>query len=337
MPVKCDISEFLNIDYCLFDVRSPAEFEKGNIPNSINLPLFSNAERAIVGTAYFKSGKDEAIKIGIEKVQKKLVKFIETVSAKTNNKKVRLYCWRGGMRSNSMAWLLDTAGFEVYLLDNGYKNFRNFALKYFEKNTFKFLVITGFTGSGKTELLKKLENNGEQILDLELLANHKGSVFGQLGKTKQPTVQQFENELFFKLYNFNSDKVIWVEDESINIGNVYIPNAIFNKMSSAPKIFVEMDINIRINRLIKEYACFDNEQLIYSVSKIKKRIGGDISNLIIDEIQKNNYFEAIKLILSYYDKLYNKSINLSNIKTKINFETNENIDKLIKIKNQIYG
>ncbi len=304
MPFNINITEFISLPYPVFDVRSPIEFEKGHIPDAINIPVFTNEERAIVGTAYFKQGRSEAIKIGLEKVQTKLLFFVESVNNITKNKDIRLHCWRGGMRSQNMAWLLELAGYKVYLLNGGYKSYRNFVIKYFENN-FPLIVIGGMTGTGKTEILNHLETFGEQVVDMEALANHKGSVFGHLGQFNQPTNEYFENLLYQKFCSFSPGKPIWLEDESLSIGKVFIPKLLYNQIIKAPMIVIERSFSERINRLINEYSFFDKELLIQSVIRINRRIGGDVTNNIITNIQKGNFNDAISTILKYYDKLYN--------------------------------
>ena len=264
MPINISINEFLSISFQIFDVRSPIEFEKGHIPDAINLPVFTNEEGAIIGTAYFKQGRSEAIKIGLEKVQSKLVDFVESVNKIAKGQNIRLHCWRGGMRSQNMAWLLEMTGYNVYLLNGGYKIYRNYVLKYFEKE-FSFIVIGGMTGVGKTEILKLLESNGEQVIDFEGLANHKGSVFGHLGQPNQPTTEYFENLIFYKLSKFSHNKNIWIEDESISIGNVFINKSLFKQIIKAPIIVIERNENDRVNRLIDEYSHFDKELLITTI------------------------------------------------------------------------
>ena len=323
MPFKININEFLSLPYPIFDVRSPIEYNKGHIPEAINLPLFTNEERAIIGTAYFKQGRGEAIKIGLEKVQSKLVDFVESVNKIAKGQNIRLHCWRGGMRSQNMAWLLETAGYKVYLLEGGYKSYRHYVLKYFEKE-FSFIVIGGMTGVGKTEILKLLESNSEQVIDFEGLANHKGSVFGHLGQATQPTTEYFENLIYNEISKFSVNKTIFIEDESISIGNVFIPNNLFKQITNATKIIIQRRINERIKRLISEYACYDKNELITSIKRIERRIGGDIVKYIITNIKNENYFDAISEILKYYDKLYKLNFN----KTSLGKTTFLNIDEL---------
>ena len=323
MPNRININKFLSLPYPIFDVRSPIEYEKGHIPGAINLPVFTNEERAIVGTAYKNQGKDEAIKIGIEKVQSKLVSFVENVNIIAKGKNIRLHCWRGGMRSKNMAWLLEIAGYNVFVLEDGYKSYRQFVKGYFE-NHFNLIVIGGMTGTGKTEILNFLKENGEQVIDLEYIAQHKGSVFGHFGQLAQPKTEHFENLLFNLLFKYSSNKNIWIEDESLTIGSVYIPKPFYEKMQSAKFIFLEKNINQRAERLVKEYGHFDKELLIKAIERIARKIGGDNAQLIINLLNNDDFKNAILKTLIYYDKQYIFSLQ----KHKNNNITKLNIDNL---------
>jgi tRNA 2-selenouridine synthase len=334
------IDDFLLLDCPVFDVRSPFEFNRGHIPGAINLPLFSNEERAIVGKAYHQQGRDEAVKTGIEKVSVKMTSFIESVDKNTKEKKIRMHCWRGGMRSESMAWLMHTAGYHVYVLENGYKTFRNHIQKFFE-NKFRLIVIGGMTGAGKSEILRKLKDSGEQILDLEAIASHKGSVFGHLGQEEQPTTEHFENLLYEALNSLNPQKPIWIECESLAIGRIYIPRAFFNQMLEAPLYYLNLSRENRTKRLIDEYANFEKQVLIDAVVRISKRLGGNHTKNIIQAIESDNFFDAIFLILEYYDKLYTNSMKARDPKkitdVVINELTTEIIlDKLLALKSNLY-
>ncbi len=308
MPTRLNSEEFLSLSYQIFDVRSPIEFEKGHIANAINLPLFSNEERVLVGTAYVKQGKDEAIKIGLEKVQSKLVSFVESVNSVAKGKDIRLHCWRGGMRSKNMAWLLETAGYNVFILENGYKAYRQFVKDFFEKQ-FNLIVIGGMTGTGKTEILKYIQTKGQQVIDLENLANHKGSVFGHFGQLKQPKTEHFENLLFNSLKKIDLNKPVWIEDESLTIGTVYIPTNFHKQMQNANFILLEKSNVERAKRLVIEYAHFDKELLINAIIRISRKVGGDHAQEIINYIIKDDFFNAILKILIYYDKKYLFSLN----------------------------
>ena len=228
---KLLIDEFivLSKQYPVFDVRSEGEFEHAHIPGAHSLPLFNNAERKIVGTAYKQESKQKAIKIGLKYFGVKMVKMVEAVEQLTedaNTKTVLVHCWRGGMRSAGVAWLLDLYGFKVYTLVGGYKTYRNWVLKQFDL-TYPIQIVGGYTGSGKTEVLQELSNRGELVIDLEGLAHHKGSAFGALGQPPQPRQEMFENLLAAQLSDkavlLTSEKVIWLEDESQRIGEVNIP------------------------------------------------------------------------------------------------------------------
>ena len=206
----------------IIDVRSPKEFSQGHIPGAYNLPLFSNEERALVGTCYKQKGKEPAIKLGLEIVGPKMASFIEDARKISPNKQMLVHCWRGGMRSSSMAWLLELTGFDVSILKGGYKAYRNFALAIFNED-YKLKILGGKTGSGKTQLLHQMNKLGIQIIDLEAIAHHKGSAFGKIGHDAQPTSEQFENNLAMALQTLNAKKEIWLEDESKGIGKCFIP------------------------------------------------------------------------------------------------------------------
>jgi tRNA 2-selenouridine synthase len=340
MTERIKIENFLSLPYPIFDVRSPMEYEKGHIPNAINLPLFSNEERALVGKAYHHEGRDEAIKIGLEKVASKLTSFIENVQVKAKDKNIRIHCWRGGMRSESMAWLLHTAGYNVHVLEGGYKSFRQYVQKFYD-NPFKLVVIGGMTGSGKTEILKKINDSGHQIIDLEAIANHKGSVFGHFGQQEQPSTEHFENLLFFELSKLNRDLPIWIESESMAIGRIYIPRTFFQQIHESIMIQIIRSQEQRAKRLVSEYACFEKSLLKDSVERISRRIGGDHANTIINLIENNDFYSAIYYILIYYDKLYRKDVNTRNPEKIISLEidnltNDEIINSILTLVNKNY-
>jgi tRNA 2-selenouridine synthase len=172
------------------DVRSQKEYKQGHIPGALNLPLFNDDERAIIGTLYKNSGKETSVLKGLELVGPKLTGFIKQLRSLVSGKEILVHCWRGGMRSESMAWLFEVAGYHVSLLDGGYKAYRKFIREAVE-GPFNFIILGGNTGSGKTEILKALSDAAEQVLDLEAIARHKGSVYGGLGFTDQPTEEKF--------------------------------------------------------------------------------------------------------------------------------------------------
>lgn len=292
----------------VIDVRTPAEFEQGHIPGAINIPLFSNEERAVVGTSYKKQGKEIAILQGLEFIGPKLKKTARDALKIAKDKKLLVHCWRGGMRSESMAWLFSTVGIHSYILEGGYKAFRRFGKQQLKEKG-NILVLGGMTGSGKTELLHLLKEHGEQVIDLEGLAHHKGSAFGALGETPQPTTEQFENELIMQWLALNPLKPIWLEDESKSVGSDFIPDELFLRMRKAPVIFLDIPKKERIRRLVIDYANFDKNMLIFSVEKIQKRLGGQHAKTAIEAIKMDDYSKAIDVVLTYYDKTYQYGLN----------------------------
>jgi tRNA 2-selenouridine synthase len=319
MVHKIDIEIFLKRikEIPVIDVRSPGEFEKGHIPGAVNIPLFSNQERAHVGTVYKVKSKEKAIEVGYKYVLPKLEDFISKSEKIAPNKELIVHCWRGGMRSQAFAKHLSDNGFKtVYVLNGGYKTFRNFALNSFSTEA-KICVIGGYTGSGKTYILNQLEKMGEQIIDLEGNANHKGSAFGGIGNGGQPTIEQFENNLFWDWKELDYSKTIWIEDESSRIGNVNIPMTLFENMRTKPVVFMEIPREERVKHLVVDYADYPKEDLIDSIERITKRLGGKNTKTATQSIKDNDFADAANLALIYYDKYYLRGLNNRTLQDKI--------------------
>jgi tRNA 2-selenouridine synthase len=292
----------------IIDVRSPGEFAKGHIPNAHNIDLFTNEERAIVGTAYKKESKERAIELGYEFVIPKLNDFITQSVGVAPEKEVVVHCWRGGMRSNAFADHLIENGFnKVYVIEKGYKAFRNYVLHYFEQ-PFNLKILGGYTGTGKTEILHFLENKGRQVIDLEGLANHRGSAFGGIDLQPQPTTEQFENKLFSKLRSLNPILPIWIEDESRIIGTVIIPNLFYIKMKEMPVYFLNVPIEKRIEHLVDTYASLSQDKLADAIGRIGKKLGYDKAKFALESLEDKNYHKVVEIILFYYDKYYLKGL-----------------------------
>ncbi|MCC7464910.1 MAG: tRNA 2-selenouridine(34) synthase MnmH, partial [Saprospiraceae bacterium] len=236
----------LSADCVLLDVRSPGEYAQGHIPGAISFPLFTDEERAKVGKMYKQTGKEEAMELGLRIVGPKMADFVKQAKKLAPNRRLAIHCWRGGQRSGSMAWLFRQSGFEVATLSGGYKAYRQHLLNYFGKTDLKLIVIGGQTGSGKTKVLHALQDAGEQIIDLEALAHHKGSAFGFIGEQPQPTVEQFENELFHTQKALDPDRRVWIENESKSIGRVFIPLDFWTKMKAAPLVNIEIPFDTRL-------------------------------------------------------------------------------------------
>jgi tRNA 2-selenouridine synthase len=309
------VEDFLNHSgqFPILDVRSPSEFTHAHIPGAISFPLFIDEERKLVGTAYKQESREKAIKIGLDFFGPKMrhwIEWAEEIGKKNASNTFLIHCWRGGMRSQSMAWLLGLYGFEVYLLEGGYKAYRNWILKNFEKE-WPLLVLGGYTGSGKTAILLVLKMKGETVIDLEALASHRGSSFGHLGLSHQPSVEMFENLLAMQLRNAEKSKAkfIWLEAESQRIGNVNMPNSFFEQVKKSPIAILEVPFEERLNSILSQYGQFEKEDLIQAVLRIQKRLGGLETKNCINLLLENQLREAFSILLRYYDRWYEKSMS----------------------------
>jgi tRNA 2-selenouridine synthase len=302
-------------DQITIDVRSPLEFEHAHIPGAYSLPLFNNEQRAIVGTTYKKQSRENAIKIALPMFGDKMLQMVNEVETWVNafqeghhgvKPSIIVHCWRGGMRSAAVAWLLDLYGFKVTQLIGGYKAYRNWIIAHFEKQI-ELKVIGGYTGSGKTEILHALKAKGENIIDLEGLANHKGSSFGAIGQAKQPSQEMFENILGYALSKFShTRKCIWVEDESQRIGTVMVPSPFFKLIRNSTCYFVHIPFDKRLQFIIKQYGAFDKADLIGATQRIQKRLGGLETKNTIQFLDNGEIEAAFTILLNYYDKWYEK-------------------------------
>ncbi|MGL5787041.1 MAG: tRNA 2-selenouridine(34) synthase MnmH [Bacteroidales bacterium] len=305
------INDFLeqSKDGIIVDVRTPAEFKQGHITGAINIPLFSDEERVVIGTLYKKQGKDIAVEKGLEFVGPKMASFVKDAKKAAEGKTIYIYCWRGGMRSGSMAWLFRTAGLSVKRLTGGYKAYRTSFTEEILTRKWKMIVLGGPTGCGKTEILHQLQSIGEQVLDIEGLANHKGSAFGSLGQPDQPSTEHFINLLHEALRSLDPSKPVWCEGESISIGRVYIPKELYEIMQESPFIYLNLPIEVRLDRLMKEYGNFDVAELADSFKRIERRLGGQHAKAAIEYLENGNIREAARIGLAYYDKSYNRAIS----------------------------
>jgi len=301
------ISEFLSLQQTqpICDVRTPAEFAQGHVPGAFNLPLFSDEERVVIGTIYKQQSREKAVKEGLRMVGPRLIEYVEAAE-KLNSRQIGMYCWRGGMRSGSMAWLLRTTGLEVSVLQGGYKSYRKLINSLFDR--YRFIVISGNTGSGKTDLLLEMQRQGAQVLDLEGLARHKGSAFGSIGEAAQPTTEQFQNDILYKVMPFDPTLPVFVEDESITIGQVVLPDSLFALMKAAPFIEVDTCKSDRVHRLVDMYGNADRAELAEGIRRVQKKLGGVHTQKALDALQNGNMEVVAELLLTYYDKFYQKGI-----------------------------
>lgn len=287
----------------VLDVRSPGEFRQGHIPGAFNVPLFDNEERVKVGTTYVRTGREEAIELGLEIVKPKFGRFLEAAREIAPGKQLLIHCWRGGMRSESLAGFYEENGYNAGLLTGGYKAYRKYIRNSFSRPV-KTILLGGMTGSGKTEILHALAEKGQQIIDLEALANHKGSSFGHLGFDGQPTTEQFENDLFAQWDSIEITKPVWIEHESNSIGTVFLPDTFVSKMNSSLMFRANLPFSIRLKRIVNEYAMFPPELLENALSRIRMRMGTLAHKEALQALANRDFEKVAAITLEYYDKTY---------------------------------
>ena len=317
MIMQVSIEELIKVigQHLIIDVRTPSEYEQAHIPGAINIPLFTNEQRAVIGTAYKQQSKEIAIKIGLDYFGPYMRPMIEKLDAvmterfgNAEKQPVYLHCWRGGMRSAAVAWLFNFYGYPVHVLNGGYKSYRQWVANQFEKD-YKFTVVGGYTGSGKTEILKELAIQKQPIIDLEGLAKHKGSAFGNLNRETQPSQEMFENLLALELHiKQTNNESFWLEDESQRIGNINIPKIFWESMRSKAVYFLNIPFDARLTFIIKYYASFSKESIADAIERIKKRLGPLETKTAQAFLNDNNYKDCFKILLQYYDKLYKKGL-----------------------------
>lgn len=360
---KTTIEEFLKLakQHPIIDVRSPGEYTQAHIPSAYSLPLFSDEERKQVGTAYKQQSRESAIKIGLDYFgvnMRKMVEETESIvtrfesahrthqkrshDASLESKNILVHCWRGGMRSGALAWLLGMYGFNVYVLAGGYKAYRRWVLAQFEEK-YKFNIIGGYTGSGKTLILHQLKKFNKTVIDLEALANHKGSAFGSMEDRPQPKQEMFENMLaealvlaYSTLSGNNNGQptdakvtmnskhcvdAIYLEDESQRIGNLQIPMPLWDTMRRSPVYFIDIPFEKRLEYITEDYGKQEKDKLIEAILRIQKRLGGLETKNAIRFLEEGNQKDCFRILLSYYDKWYYKGLlkreNLSTVLNKI--------------------
>ncbi|MEA5509569.1 tRNA 2-selenouridine(34) synthase MnmH [Crocosphaera sp. UHCC 0190] len=301
----------------IIDVRSENEFLEDHIPGAINLPVLNNEERKEVGTIYKQISAFEARKLGASLVFKNISHHLKNYFLdKQPRYSPLIYCWRGGQRSNSLAITLSQIGWQVNVLEGGYKTYRHYVIKQLETLplTFNYHILCGLTGSGKTYLLHQLAAQGYQILDLEKIANHRGSLLGQEFTNKlesQPSQKYFDSLLLQQLQMFCYDKTIWIESESYKIGNVYLPPNLWQKMKQSPCFEIQLPLEKRVDFLLEQYAHFRvyPEQLKENIKFLKSRYGWDKIVQWFSWIDQEQWREFVEdLLLTHYDPAYERSL-----------------------------
>lgn len=298
------------------DVRSPHEYNEGTIPGAVNIPLFDDEERQRVGETYVQVSHYEGKMLGLEIVAPKLPLMVRKLSELASAGKVVVFCWRGGMRSRSVVQVCNMLGFDVLQLKGGYKAFRRYVLDGLERAKLppNIFVLHGLTGAGKTEILQSLDKRGLAVLDLEELAKHRGSVFGQIGIEEKRGQKQFEAELFFAMEKLEDQPYFIVEAESRKIGECFLPEWLYLAMRKGNHILVNSSVEKRTERITKEYwenANVAPDEIEKSIKKLEGRLGKKKAEELLRLFAEGHIEEMVKiLLLEYYDPLYNKSIKV---------------------------
>ncbi|MFN6132946.1 MAG: tRNA 2-selenouridine(34) synthase MnmH [Synechococcaceae cyanobacterium] len=301
---------FLAVEGPLLDVRSPAEFGQGHIPGASNLPLFDDADRAEIGTLYKQRGREAAVLRGLALVGPRLEALATSLAARavaSPGQPLRMLCWRGGLRSDSVAWLAERLGLPTLLLAGGYKAYRRWVLAQFER-PWPLRLLGGRTGTGKTELLLALRNCGVAVLDLEGLANHRGSSFGGLGLPPQPSSEHYENLLAAGLNGLESVAEIWLEAESAQVGRCRIPHGLWRQMRAAPVLEVRRPLEWRVQQLVAVYGCQAPAELTAATERIARRLGPQRTREAVQAIARSDWAEACRQMLDYYDRCYDHEL-----------------------------
>ena len=318
----------------LVDVRSPGEFAKGHWPGATNIPLFSDDERAAVGTTYKQQGRLPAVHLGLSITGPKLASHAQELEKIRDRGNPRIYCWRGGMRSASMAWLAEQIDLSPVLLNGGYKSYRRWAQDQFMR-PWPIRVLGGRTGTGKTDLLLAMERKGIAILDLEGVAHHRGSSFGGLGLPPQPSTEHYENLLAEVLdrHRMASAEAIWVEAESIQVGRCRIPKPFFDQMQLAPVLEIQRSLDERVKQLVAVYGHQGGEALADATERISRRLGPQRTRQALEAISRSDWSEACRATLDYYDRCYDRELERSPLRNRIDLDgltPDQAADRLIR-------
>lgn len=289
-----------NTNHTLIDVRSPSEFQEATIPGSINIPIFSDEERSEVGTIYKQIGKEAAEEKGLEVFSKKLPAFVEAFRNIPTEKTV--FCWRGGMRSKTAATVVDLMGIPIQRLTGGIRAYREGVVETLERMEFRpaVYVLDGFTGTGKTILLQQLKKQGYPVIDLEKMAGHRGSIFGQIG-LKPNNQRSFDALLLEKLQQYEQEPFVFVEGESKRIGKVLIPDVLFDKKQSGFHFIIDLPMEVRVQTILEDYQPWKRpDEFEEAFHIIKKHIHTPVHKQILTALTEKNYAIAVELLLKYY-------------------------------------
>ena len=297
----------------IIDVRSPLEYEEDHIIGSINCPVLDDQERIIVGTIYKRESTFKAKIIGSSLTARNIAKHIEEKFINQQGSwQPLVYCWRGGQRSKAFSIILSEVGWRTCQLEGGYKKYRNEVINFLNRigSKLKIILISGKTGSAKTKILQNIKLQGGQILDLENLANHKGSLLGKIPGLKQPSQKLFESKLYHQIKQLDLRKNVYIEAESSKIGNIHIPKTIWAKMIVSPRIEIEADLELRSSFLLKDYRymCENPELIKPIIYGLKNRLSKKLINDWLELITKKLWLDLTKSFLeNHYDPSYSSN------------------------------
>lgn len=311
MPETVPFHPDLLDSHCLIDARTPLEFAEDHLPGAINVPLLTNEERVEIGIIHKQQGPHPARIRGMELTAHRFPAMMQTIAAAAGDRPILVYCWRGGLRSRTIATIMELTGFPAVQLVGGYKAFRQHVTACFEefRPAAPLVVLHGMTGIGKTTLLALLQERGEAVVDLEGLARHRGSAFGSLGLSQDELTQKrFDTLVWDAFRQLPTGRPVYIEGESRRIGRMTLPGNLYDVMQASCKVWCTAAIETRVRRLTEEYGLRIYEAgLREALLRIRKRLGGDKYAEIagyLDRWEMEPFMT--ELIVSYYDKLYYK-------------------------------
>lgn len=298
----------------IIDARSEGEFALDRLPGAVNWPSLTDAERALVGTEYKQISPFVARKRGAALVARNIANHIERhVLDKPKNWQPLVYCWRGGQRSGSLALVLSKIGFQVHVIEGGYQAYRRAVMNALEVQPpqLQFRVVCGKTGSGKSRLLASLQALDAQVLDLEALANHRGSVLGLVPGSPQPTQKQFDSRLWDVMRRFDPTRPVWVESESRKVGELRVPERLIERMRASPCVHLELSIDARVALLMADYDFFVNDVPAFCVrlDALRALRGHEVINQWQETARSGHIEDVVReLLLTHYDPVYLQSM-----------------------------
>lgn len=298
----------------IVDARSPSEYAEATIPGAVNVPILDDEERKEVGTLYKQTGKQEARRRGVELVAPKIPAMVAKVSElqKKTSQPVVVFCWRGGMRSLALAQFLELAGVPARQLERGHKGFRRHVLDFFERGRWgRMIVLRGLTGVGKTKYLQQLAEAGHPMIDLEGLANHRGSAFGNLGLPAQPGQKMFESLLWDELRKIPDDGYVLAEGESRHIGRVALPVEVYKSLQTETSIWLNASLPMRVRNILADYPAIDSlkNDFVSPIMALKDKLGKKRVETYLDLLDAGDWEQLVgDLMENYYDPLYRHTL-----------------------------